>query len=603
MVQKGPNRKSAQLPIGAYFVESGKITREQLEEALEHKRTSGGKIGQALVQLGFVTEADLTNALRQQGRIYCINLSHGILNSTLAAEFGEAQSRRHRAVIVNRIAGYTTVAMEDPTDIYAIDEIQLRVGTRIHPVFAEPSSIDEAIDYIFSLDGVRVDRGGSSVEMLAERARSEAAASSVALDLPVNPGGKMRIKRDANPATVELAGIDQDEQEQVEEVVDDKPVVNLVRSILSEAFREGASDIHLEPGPDSFTVRFRIDGSCYEKTTVPVAWARPVIARIKIMASLDIAQRRLPQDGRTQFKVGDTRVDLRVATTPTIHGEGAVLRILDGGRQLEDLSSLNLRDEQRAKLSKIIRCREGFVLATGPTGSGKTTTLYALLKELADPERKIVTLEDPVENVLAGITQINANPKAGLTFAKGLRSILRQDPDIVLVGEIRDEETAGIAVEASMTGHIVLSTLHTVGAVESISRLADMGVEPYLLGDTLKGVIAQRLLRKLCTDCRKPMTPPAELLAELGLGAVEGATFFEHVGCEACRHTGYKGRVAIYEILEVDPEMRALVQSNANTDRIHEHALAHGLETLRTDGLRKAVAGEVTLNDVLSSTS
>lgn len=600
MVQQGSSRNKQQLPIGAQFVESGKITREQLEESLEYKRINGGKIGQALVKLGYVTEAELVAGLREQGRMFCISLHKELINTNLAVEFGEAQSRRHRAVVVNRIAGYTTVAMEDPSDIYAIDEMQMRMGTRIYPVFAEPSRIDEAIDYVFSLETVRLgDRSSNSVEMLAEKARSEVESTSMTVQVTEAP--KSRVKRDPKPGE-KLATIEAIREEHVEEVVDDKPVVNLVRSILAEGFREGASDIHLEPRANDFMVRFRVDGACYEKTTVPASWGRPVIARIKVMANMDIAQRRIPQDGRTQFRINDRPVDLRVATTPTVHGEGAVLRILDGGRQLDDLSALKLSDDQLERLQAMISCREGFVLATGPTGSGKTTTLYALLKELSSPEKKTVTLEDPVENVLDGITQINANPKAGLTFAKGLRSILRQDPDIVLVGEIRDQETAGIAVEASMTGHIVLSTLHTVGAIESISRLTDMGIEPYLLGDTLKGVIAQRLLRKVCENCSAPVEYTAESLADLGIEG-EGAQFCEGRGCDDCRGSGYKGRVAIYEILLVDAGLRSLIQRGATSDELTQHAIAYGLETLRADGIEKARRGLVTLKDVLSATA
>ena len=392
-----------------------------------------------------------------------------------------------------------------------------------------------------------------------------------------------------------------DVDEELESDVDEKPIVNLVQSILVEAFQEGASDIHIEPNAEDCVIRFRVDGACYEKTRVPRTWSSRMLVRIKLMAALDIAQRRLPQDGRAQLRIGKNRVDLRVTTTPTICGEGAVIRILDGGRSMKNMRSLGLRDEQIARLQRIIRCREGFVLATGPTGSGKTTTLYSLLKELITPERKIVTLEDPVENVIEGVSQINANPKIGLTFAKGLRSILRQDPDIVLVGEIRDQETARIAVEASMTGHIVLSSLHTVGAVESLSRLMDMGIESYLMGDTLKGVVAQRLLRRICEHCREQSSPDPEVLRELGIED-PSAKFYEGRGCSRCRNQGYKGRIGIYEILLVDEELRGLIQAGAHSDQILSAARRGGLTTLREEGLARATAGDVTLADVLSMT-
>ena len=341
--------------------------------------------------------------------------------------------------------------------------------------------------------------------------------------------------------------------EQEEEAAEDldQPVINMVRAVVEEAFSMGASDIHLEPRQAAMVVRFRIDGVLQERVKLPKAWARPMLARLKILGSLDIAERRLPQDGRAQAEIRGYRVDLRIATTPCLHGEGAVIRILDGGRKLLDLNALALDARQLEDIKRMVEGGEGIVLATGPTGSGKTTSLYALLQHLNSPDTKIITVEDPVENQLDGATQINMNAKIGLNFARGLRSILRQDPDVVLVGEIRDEETAQIAVQAAMTGHIVLSTLHANGAAESITRLADMKVESYLLADALRGLVAQRLVRRICTGCKRTMEPKQGMLERMDLKAGQHV-FYEGGGCEKCNGSGYKGRIAIYEVLRID---------------------------------------------------
>ncbi len=575
------------VPIGKFFLETGRVSVEQLEQALEHRHETGVKLGQALVALGFVTELDLVEAIRHQGKIHGLHLTTGIVDPQVATRLGEKESRRFRAVAINQIAGHTTVAMEDPSDVYAVDELGLRLGTRILPVFAEPAKIAQAIDFVFTKGVRKLDQPdlAASVDRLVEIAHEEdrleaGMASGDAVDFSVV----------------------QEEDDGSKTGHYDKPVINLVRSVLEEAFVQGASDIHFEPRRDDFLIRLRVDGMLFDRTSVPKSWARPILARIKVLASLDIAQRRLPQDGRLQLNYKGNRVDLRLATTPSLHGEGAVVRVLDGGRELQSLEKLDFEPPQLDLLERIVQCRDGFVLATGPTGSGKTTTLYALLQRLNQRDTKIITLEDPVENEMAGVTQINANAKIGLTFARGLRSILRQDPDVVLVGEIRDEETAEIAVQAALTGHIVLSTLHTVGAPETVTRLADMGVEPYLLADTLRGIIAQRLLRRICTHCRRAVVPDATTLARLQIPA-DGTAFYAGKGCEACHDTGYHGRIGIYEIMQMTPELCAAVARKASTDELHRAALAGGLVTLRQDGVRKARAGLTTLQEVLAATT
>ena len=579
-----PSSSKTHVPLGKYFLDRERITLEQLDLALAHKQEHGTKLGQALVALGFVTEAEMMEALLSQGRFQCITLTPGVVDTRVATKLAEKDCRRFGAIAINHIANHTTVAMEDPSDVYAIDELARHLESRIFPVFAEPTRIRQAIDIVYKKESMKMalPEASSNVDKLADFAREEDRALRSgedvvleALDLPSDDPGEKGL---------------------------DKPIINLMRSILEEAFVQGASDIHLETRRDDLTIRFRVDGTLFERTTVPKSWARPMVARVKVLANLDIAQSRLPQDGRTQFSYKRHRVDLRVATTPSLHGESVVLRLLDGGRELHSLQDLDLSPQQVEKLERIITCQDGFVLATGPTGSGKTTTLYAILQRFVGPDNKIITLEDPVENEMEGVVQINANAKIGLTFARGLRSILRQDPDIVLVGEIRDEETAQIAVQASLTGHIVLSTLHTVGAPETITRLTDMKVEPYLLADTLRGIIAQRLVRRVCDDCKSLVNPDAVLLDRLGITA-DGTRYLEGAGCEECHDTGYRGRIGVYEVMQITPRLRRLIEQQAGTDALHKAAIEEGLVTLREDGVRKAKAGLTTLHEVLAATS
>ena len=578
-----PASSKSHVPIGKYFLERERITLEQLDMALVHKQEHGTKLGQALVALGYVTEPEMMEALISQGRFQCITLTPGIVDPRIAAKLNEKECRRFKAVAINQIANHTTVAMEDPSDVYAIDELARHLESRVFPVFAEPTRIKQAIDVVFNKKEtmkMALPEASSTVDKLADFAREEALRSG---------------------EDVVLDNLDVPNEDATEKGLD-KPIINLMRSILEEAFVQGASDIHLETRRDDLGIRFRVDGTLFERTSVPKSWARPMVARVKVLANLDIAQSRMPQDGRCQFSYKRHRVDLRVATTPSLHGESVTMRLLDGGRELHSLEDLDLSHQQLERLERIITCQDGFVLATGPTGSGKTTTLYAILQRFVGPGNKIITLEDPVENEMDGVVQINANAKIGLTFARGLRSVLRQDPDIVLVGEIRDEETAQIAVQASLTGHIVLSTLHTVGAPETITRLTDMKIEPYLLADTLRGIVAQRLLRRVCDDCKNLITPEPVLLDRLGI-AGDATRFFEGAGCDECHGTGYKGRIGVYEVMQMTPRLRRLVEQQAGSDALHTAALEEGLLTLREDGLRKAKAGLTTLHEVLAATS
>ena len=586
-----PHERVGAPQLGQLLLQSGRLSAQDLERALAYKNEHKLRLGQALVQLGLVTQEELIEALRRQGRVCGIVLSPNIVDTLVAQKLPEKDWRKLRAIGVNRIAKTVTVAMEDPSDIYTIDELARRLEAKIMPVFAERVSIEQAIASVFArcvLPEPEVTATvGSVVDRLSEAARSESGG----------PGGPARV---AAGSSVELENLAEITDAEIDATLD-KPVINLVRGVLEEAYTQGASDIHFEPRRDDFLVRFRVDGSLIDRTTVPKSWSNQILARIKVLASLDIAQRRLPQDGRAQFLFKGQRVDLRVATSPTLFGEAVVMRILDGGRKLRSLESLGLQPSQREALERAIEARDGFVIATGPTGSGKTTTLYALLQRLNKRDTKIITLEDPVENELAGVSQINANPKVGLTFAAGLRSILRQDPDVILVGEIRDPETAAIAVQSALTGHMVLSTLHTVGASESISRLTEMGIEPFLLADTLRGIVAQRLLRKICLHCKHEVQPDERVLARLRIEDGK-SRFFEGTGCDDCHQTGYKGRIGIYEVLTISEPLRQLIMTGAPSSELRRMAHAEGVISLREDGLVKARAGQTTLKEVLAET-
>ncbi len=597
MSKPPPLRKAEHVPIGKFFLQNGQITVEQLDAALNYKHEHGVKLGQALVALGHVTEADLVDALRHQGKIHSVHLTPNIVDAQTAMKLEEADSRRLRAVVMNEVARHTTVAMEDPSDVYAIDELSRALDSRIVPVFAEPSRIEEVMEHIYTRGALKLSatETESAVNKLAEIAREEERQVG---------GPTTKVPGKLGPGhNITLIEGESEEDDETENEDLDRPVINLVRSIFEDAFVQRASDIHLEPRRRDFLIRFRVDGNLFDRTTVPKSWSRPVIARIKGLAKLHIAQTRLPQDGRIQFHYKKARGDLRVATTPCMHGEGAVLRVLDGGRELYSLEKLDFDDQQREVLENAIKCRDGFILATGPTGSGKTTTLYALLQLINSSDRKIITLEDPVENEMAGITQINCQHKIGLDFARGLRSILRQDPDVVLVGEIRDHETAQIAIQAAMTGHTVLSTLHTVGAPESVMRLVDMGIEPYLIADTLQGVTAQRLLRRVCTDCRHEVKPDPRTLRRLGMEESADMVFYEGKGCETCHDSGYRGRIGIYEVMKMTQDLRELIERGSSTETLVHAIREEGTISLREDGMRKARAGLTSIQEVLAATS
>lgn len=551
-----------QRPLGDILVESGFITREQLEEALRVQRQTGQRLGKVLVDLGYVTEDVILEVLEYQLGIPRVSLADITPDAELVSSFPEPLVRRHKVVPVKKEGNRVITALADPLNVVVIDDLRVATGYDIYPVMATEREIEEAIERFF---------GPASMQ----RAVQEIAAGT--------------------PAEEELPA----RTEEVTAV--DAPVVRLVNSLVEGAINQRASDIHIEPQENKVRVRYRIDGVLREVMSLPARIQSAVISRIKIMAGMDIAEKRIPQDGRVQLKHADREIDLRISTMPTVFGEKAVLRLLDKSVALLKLDRLGFSPDNLARFQNLIRGAYGMLLLTGPTGSGKTTTLYAVLNELNRPEKNIITIEDPVEYSLPGINQTGVAPKAGLTFAVGLRAILRQDPDIVMVGEIRDRETAEIAIRAANTGHLVLSTLHTNDAAAAFTRLIDMGIEPFLVASSVRGVVAQRLVRVICTRCRTayPVEPGAPERVFLGVPDDQPLTLHRGRGCGACGHTGYRGRTSIQEVLSATREIKALANAKAPADEIKRQAVREGMVPLKEDGIRKVLAGTTTVDEII----
>lgn len=559
-------------PLGELLIAEGLLTQAELEAALEFKQERGIKLGQALVALHLVQQSDLAMALRAQGKIHCIHLTPGLVQREVAELLGEARSRNLQAIAINRIAGVVTVAMEDPSEIYNVDAISVQLNCPVLAVHAEPAHIDECIEHVFKASGPP---RPTLDEVIVE---------------PESAGTEVKLE------------ITQEEEEETSGAKLDEDVIHVVRAVLDEAFAAQATDIHFEPRTRGLEVRFRIDGVLADKVCLPQAWTRQVLTRLKLIANLDPAERRLPQRGRARAEIRGHKVELSLATAPSLFGECAVVKLRDIARKPHDLTSLGLRESELESLRRMVEGGEGLVIAAGPLGSGKSTTLYALLAHLNAPETKIVTVECPVEMVLDGATQISVNRRIGLTYTRGLRAALRQDPDVVLVGELGDPETARTAVEASLSGPLLLGSVSSIGSAEAVRRLCDLGVPTYHVADALRGVIAQRLVRRLCTNCRRPFDPTPEMLARLGLGA-EAGPFFEGRGCPDCQSTGFRGRLRLYEILPMNAELAALLREDGDATALRTLARAQGLVTLREDGIQKALEGETTLAEVFATTA
>ena len=552
------------------LVEIGLLSNEQVKEAQNQERESGQPFRRIIVQKGYVSEEDLISFMAAHMGLPRIELRNYIIDAKVIGLITEELARKHHIIPILKIGNSLTCAMFDPLNIFAIDELRNRTGFDIEPAVATEQEIKEALNQYYSVKG--------SIDEIVKTIDKERVG--------LKKGEEFDLKK-------------------LQEVSGEPPVVRLVNLTIMQAVKEGASDIHIEPEEDTVRIRYRIDGILYDRSPIPKYLQSAIISRIKILSELNIAEHRASQDGRFQIKIESRQIDIRVSVVATIFGENVVLRLLDRSSSILSLSQLGFSKEILGKYEKLILRPFGIILVTGPTGSGKTTTLYASLNLINSSQKNIITIEDPVEYHLDGIRQIQVEPKAGTTFATGLRSILRQDPDVIMVGEIRDRETAEIAIQASLTGHLVFSTLHTNDASSAVSRLIDMGVEPFLVSSALIGVLAQRLVRAICKECKEEYIPSEELMNDIGYkdnGQGAGIKFFKGKGCPKCSQSGYRGRIGIFELMPVDDALRSHITAKAPREEIKKQAEAMGIVSLKADGLRKAKDGITTVEEVLRLT-
>ena len=566
--------------LGRVLTKLKKLKRDQVHEALAVQRAAKkkgefNKIGEVLIQMGLISEQDVLEALAGQAGLLWMELDGDSIPSSAVEALPQETATTYQIVPVafEESTRSLTVAMKSPDNFRAVDDLRLLMGFKVTAVVSPADQIDAILAAKYA--------GGSTsmADIMTELSESDELA-----------------RFGARGDSIDL--------EDLASAADDNKVVRLLNLVLLQAIKDKASDIHFEPFEEEFKMRYRIDGILYEMVPPPMHLALPIVSRIKVMANLDIAERRLPQDGRIELTVGASPIDLRVSVLPTMFGESVVMRVLDRSNVQLSLDKIGLRDNDLLKIREIIGRPNGIVVVTGPTGSGKTTTLYAGLAELNTPDTKILTAEDPVEYDIDGLVQCQVNPEQDLTFARLLRSFLRQDPDIILVGEIRDLETAQIAVQASLTGHLVFTTVHTNDAPSTILRLVDLGVETFLITATVEAIVAQRLVRRICVNCKEEYEPSMEQLLELQLRPedVQGRTFFRGKGCEACSQNGYKGRLALFEIMEFDDALREMVLSQASTAVLRTEAQSRGMRSLREGGLLAIYDGQTTIDEVVRET-
>jgi len=566
--------------LGDLLVKEKVITPEQLEQSTKLQKESHTRLASALVKLGFLSDEDVTNFLSRQYGVPAINLSYFEIDPAVVKLIPYETAKRYQILPLSRVGASLTIAMVDPTNVFAMDDIKFMTGFNIEPVVASESSIIAGIDKAY----------GTSKEEELEQVMQSMNDMGEAADVEVQ----------AEQQEVEL--------KELEKAADEAPIVKLVNLVLTDAVKRGASDIHMEPYEKEFRVRFRIDGVLQLIMNPPLKLKDAITSRLKIMAKLDISEKRLPQDGRIMLKmqIGGKKkqLDFRVSTLPTLWGEKIVLRLLDKENLRLDMTKLGFEQESLDKFQKAILKPYGMVLVTGPTGSGKTNTLYSSISQLNQVDTNIMTAEDPVEFQLGGVNQVQMKEQIGLNFATALRAFLRQDPNIILVGEIRDFETAEIAIKAALTGHLVLSTLHTNGAPETITRLMNMGIEPFLVATSVHLICAQRLIRRICKDCAEPVEMPVQALIDEGFTPEEAKTvqIMKGKGCTTCNKTGYKGRTGLYEVMEVDDEIRELVLVGASALELKKKAIERGMITLRRSGLIKVAQGWTTLEEVARET-
>ncbi|NOY77767.1 MAG: Flp pilus assembly complex ATPase component [Calditrichaeota bacterium] len=554
--------------LGDFLLEQGLISEEQLKKALKYQKDTGKLLGRSLIELGFVSEKDVIKALGEQMGVPYISLKNYKIDPSILKLIPEDFARAKKVIPLFEIEDKLTVGMVNPLDVVTLDALARMTKKQIEPVVCHEKDIEEAIGYYYS--------------------------------------GKDSLKKAASDFT----NLDFEEEDSINEIrlrqqAEETPVVKLVNLILNQAVKDGVSDIHIEPRQKSLSVRYRIDGVLQEVFSPPKEMQLAIASRVKILSSLNIAERRLPQDGRLRTQIDGKPIDFRISTFPTMYGENIVIRVLDQQKMSFRLDDLGMNPVVKEKFLESLHHPHGIILVTGPTGSGKSTTLYASLHELDTPEKNIMTLEDPVEYYIDTIRQAPVNPKIGLTFANGLRSILRQDPDVIMVGEIRDRDTAEIAIQAALTGHLVLSTLHTNNAAGAITRLLDMEIPPYLIASSVICVLAQRLVRKICPACRVPYQPEKGLYANLSLVMEqnpEEVQFYKGNGCQKCKNTGYQGRIGVYELLPFDNFIREMILHRVTTNEIETYAVQNGMQTLFQDSINKAVEGLTTLEEVFRMT-
>ena len=553
-LQPPTQRTGAKRRIGDVIVQLGFAERSLVEKVVEEGRANGIPLGQALIDAKIVDSNQLAQALAERNGLDYVDLNSFEVDHGAAHLLDANKARRYQTIPISFLGEQTLlVATADPANVLALDDIAMATGYEVRRAVASPEDIDALVGQLSHL----------------------------------------------GDAVVEFGDVE-DEAEVIElrDQADEAPVVKLVHSVIADAVRRGASDIHFEPRQSDMRVRYRIDGVVHDTTTVPRQHVAGLISRVKIMANLDIAERRVPQDGRIGLAVDGRHIDLRVATLPVVRGESIVMRILDKDKVVMDLDALGMSPHDGERLEAALTRTHGAILVTGPTGSGKTTTLYAGLGTVNTPDKTIITVEDPVEYELVGVKQVQVNPKTGLTFAAGLRSMVRADPDIIMVGEVRDRDTAQIAIESALTGHLVLTTLHTNDAPLAAARLVEMGIEPYLVSSGVVCVVAQRLVRRLC-ECKKEVDLTAELLRDQGFDADKGFKGYEPVGCVRCNHTGYRGRLGIYEVMPVTDDLRRMILESAGADEMRVKAREEGMRTLREDGLEKIRNGDTSVPEVL----
>ena len=564
--------------LGEILVKESLISQDQLQKALEYQRANGGKLGSCLTKMGFITDDDITGVLSRQYGVPSINLKYYEIDPNVIRLIPQDTALRYQVVPLSRVGSVLTIAMTDPTNVFAMDDVKFMTGFNVEPVVASESAIADAISRFY---------GGSHS----------------------NGEELTNLMRDLVDEELELAS---DEAEldaaSLEKAAEEAPIIKLVNLILTDSVKRGASDIHLEPYETELRVRFRIDGMLQTVMTPPLKVKDAITSRMKIMAKLDIAEKRLPQDGRIMIKYKaegkKKELDFRVSTVPTLYGEKIVLRLLDKENLRLDMTKLGFEQESLTKFERSILKPYGMVLVTGPTGSGKTNTLYSSVARLNQVDTNIMTAEDPVEFQLGGINQVQMKEQIGLNFAAALRAFLRQDPNIILVGEIRDFETAEIAVKAALTGHLVLSTLHTNDAPSTISRLMNMGIEPFLVATSVNLICAQRLVRRICSNCKEEVEVPPQVLIDAGFTEEELKTtkIYHGKGCNICNKGGYKGRTGLYEVMEINDELRELILVGASALELKKKAVEQGMLTLRRSGLVKIAAGMTTMDEVLRET-